>query len=91
LIRQGADFESQKNELLFAAIRCSYSKLIKWLIKKGCDVNAVRDDGQNALSHWHEYGDQNEEIAALLRNYGAELPAGYDPKAGDGSDNDEYD
>lgn len=84
LIRQGADFEGQRYNLLLAAVRCGHPKLIKWLIAEGCDVNAADgEDGENALSHCYGYCEtkHREKIADLLRSYGAEFPPGFDPDA----------
>ena len=80
LIRHGADFESQRDELLLAAVRCAHPKIIKWLIAQGCDVNATHD-GQNPLRQCYEYCDdqKRERIAPLLREHGAEFPASYEP------------
>ena len=80
LIRHGADFEGQRDELLLAAVRCAHPKVIKWLLAQGCDVNATHD-GQNPLRHCYEYCDEKERarIAPLLRGHGAEFPAGYEP------------
>ena len=82
LIRHGANFEGQKDELLLAAVRCGHEKILKWLIDQGCDVNAMREDGQNPLRHCYEYGmhKSNERIAEILREHGAEFPPGYEPE-----------
>jgi ankyrin repeat protein len=82
LIRHGADFARQQEDLLLAAVRCGHPKIVKWLLNRGCDVNAVRErDGQNPLRHCYEYCDKKdrEKIAALLRQYGARFPPHYDP------------
>jgi len=82
LIKNGADFEGEKDDLLLAAVRCCHLKIIQWLLDKGCDVNAVHEeDGQNPLQHCYEYCDEveREKVEALLRENGAEFPPGYDP------------
>jgi len=82
LIRQGADFASQNDELLLAAVRCNHPKIVKWLLKRGCDVSAVREqDGQNPLRHCYEYCNEEarEKMASLLRQYGAQFPPNYEP------------
>jgi ankyrin repeat protein len=93
LIRHGADFASQKDELLLAAVRCKHPKIIKWLLKRGCEINAVQaQDGQNPLRHCYEYCDDQtrENIAALLRRHGAQFPPGYSPNAHDECEDDEF-
>ena len=92
LIRQGADFANQKDELMLAAVRCGHPKLIRWLCERGCNVNAVREeDGQNPLRHCYEYCDEKdmERIAALLRQYGAQFPPDYELNTLDENDEEE--
>lgn len=86
LILHGADFAGQKVELLLAAIRWGQPKIVKWLLKKGFDANAVGGpDGQNALRESYECCDEKEreKIAALLRQFGIQFPPDFDPSASD--------
>lgn len=90
LIRHGADFAGQKDDLLLAAVRCSQLKVVKWLHTQGCDVNAVRD-GTNLLRHCYEYCDpeEREKTAAWLRQFGPQFPPHYRPDPADESNKDE--
>lgn len=84
LIRHGADFAGQQHDLLLAAVRCNHPNIVKWLLERGCDVNAVGEQGgQNPLQHCYEYCDETvrEKMAAFLRQHGAQFPPNDDPDA----------
>ena len=73
LIRNGADYENQKQDLLLAAVRCNHPDLVRWLLQQGCDVNGIGSDGQTPIQHCFDYCDHQhrEPMAELLLALGS--------------------
>ena len=75
LLRAGADLEARDYEMmtpLIAATDGSSISMMRWLLEKGADVNAVSDCSLSAL-HYAVFDPSEPERVELLLEYGAPL------------------
>ena len=75
LLRAGADLEARDSRMrtpLMAVTLSSSLTIMRWLLEKGADVNAV-DDGGLSVLHYAAFNSSEPERTELLLEYGAPL------------------
>ena len=75
LLRAGADLEARDSEMmtpLIAATQFSSISMMRWLLEKGADVNAVDENNYSAL-HFAAFNSPEPERTELLLEHGAPL------------------